>query len=119
MDSQQAFLTHVELTDVERKSLATLTATPAYEALLKLMHGEVVKAETEHFKAFRDSALFERLGLIAVAQRLFMERIEKEVQQQTETEFETRQAAAEEKKFADAMAKPTFHSIVEAISPTE
>jgi hypothetical protein len=115
MDTQQAFLNHIDLTTEEKASLSSLLHTRPYNALLKLMHGEVVKAETEHYKAYRDPVLFDRLGQIAVAMRLFMERIETEVQHQVSEVLEKQKQDAVAAKMAE-VKNPTFGSIAEAIS---
>ena len=73
---------HKEFTQVETQMLADLANMPHYQILLSLMEGEVERGETDHFKAYKQKEEFERLGLIAVAQRLFFERIQFEVEHQ-------------------------------------
>ena len=71
---------HVAFTSVQIQQLAQLTQMPVYEALLLLIEGEVEKSETDHFRAYLDPEKFTRLGLIAVANRIQFERIQKEMQ---------------------------------------
>ncbi|SRR6266568_629247 len=74
----------LELTPQDKVTLAQFNNSPAHQVMLKLMAGEVEKAETDHFKKWQDEALFERSGLFAVAMRVFLERLQAEIQRQVE-----------------------------------
>jgi len=73
---------HKDFTMNEVQMLADLAGMPHYQILLRLMEGEVERGETDHMKAYKDKELFERTGLIAVAQRIFFERVQKEIEHQ-------------------------------------
>lgn len=73
---------HKEFTMAETQMLADLANMPHYQILLLLMEGEVERGETEHMRAYKNKEEFERTGLVAVAQRIFYERIQKEVEHQ-------------------------------------
>ena len=73
---------HKEFTVAEMQMLADLANMPHYQILLSLMEGEVERGETEHMRAYKDKEEFERTGLVAVAQRIFFERVQKEIETQ-------------------------------------
>lgn len=73
---------HREYTMGEIQLLSALAGMPHYQVLLKLMEGMCEIAETEHFRQFNDKEKFDRSGMIAVAQRVFFERVQKEVEYQ-------------------------------------
>jgi len=91
---------HKDFTQNEVQLLADLANMPHYQVLLRLMEGEVERGETDHFKAYKQKEEFERLGLIAVAQRIFFERIQKEVEHQKQEllDFLEEQQASEQLK---------------------
>lgn len=70
---------HLGLTAGEKFVLARFFASQDWQVFVKLAMGEIEKAETEHFQAWKDKEAFERTGLVAVAQRLFLERLDKEI----------------------------------------
>ena len=119
MRAEDAFLNHIELTDAEQQLLATLPGMPAYQVFIKLMEAEIIKAETDHFRAYADKEAFERTGLIAVAMRLLFERSQKEVARQLEAQLAGQRAAQIEKRQEEVAKNPTFDSILEMVSPSE
>jgi hypothetical protein len=74
----------LKLTPGDKVILANFYSSPAYAVIMKLMEGEVEKAETDHLKSWRDEVLFQRTGIFAVAMRIFMERVQMEVNRQVE-----------------------------------
>jgi len=74
----------LKLTPGDKVVLANFYSSPAYAVLLKLMEGEIEKAETGHFKKWQDQDLFQRSGIFCVAMRTFMERLQTEIQRQVE-----------------------------------
>lgn len=72
-------MNHIPFTESEIQMLVELAQMPHYQILLRLMHGEVEKAETQHFQNYLDQQKFDRLGVVAVSMRIFLERIQKEV----------------------------------------
>jgi hypothetical protein len=75
---------HLALNANEKLILARFAASQEYNVFLKLAMGEIEKAETEHFQSWKNKELFERSGLIAVAQRLFLERLGSEIRHQVD-----------------------------------
>lgn len=74
----------IQLTPQDKVTLVQFYHTRAYAVVLKLMEGEITKAETEHFKKWRNKEEFERTGVFAVAMRTFYERIQTEINRQVE-----------------------------------
>jgi len=73
---------HKDFTLNEVQMLADLAGMSHYQILLRLMEGEVERGETDHMRAYKNKEEFERTGLIAVAQRIFFERVQKEIEHQ-------------------------------------
>lgn len=91
---------HIELTPNEKLILAQWYGTPAYEVFLKLAEAEIEKAETRHFQAWQSTEMFNRFGVIAVAMRIFFERIQAEANfQMQEFSGEVAYALQEEDAF--------------------
>lgn len=96
----------LQLTDNEKVALANWAGSNEYKVFLRLAEGIIEADETKHFKCWKDKEVFERTGLVAVAQRIFFERLQKEVNVQLEefqgeleflkTEQETSIASPEE-----------------------
>lgn len=99
--SQVERLQHIEFNSTEKSLLASGSTSPFYQLILRLMEGEIEKAETEHFRAYRDREQFDRLGVVAVAMRIFFERVQTEIDYQRDEYFgevEQQQADEELKK---------------------
>ena len=75
---------NIELTPQDKVTLVQFYHSNNYQVVLKLMEGEITKAETDHFKRWRDKDEFERTGLLAVSMRIFFERIQTEINRQVE-----------------------------------
>ena len=75
---------HRDFTMQEMQYLSQLAELPHYQVLLKLMEGICERAETEHFQEWKNREAFDRTGATAVAQRIFFERVQKEVLYQKE-----------------------------------
>lgn len=75
---------NLKLTPQEMVVLANFIGSPAHAVFLKLVQGEIEKAETAHFRAWKDEAEFQRTGLFAVAMRIAIERLQTEMSRQIE-----------------------------------
>jgi hypothetical protein len=87
----------LRLTPGELVLLVQGATSPFYQVLMKLAEGELEKLETAHFKCWKDEAEFQRTGLLAVAARIFLERLGQEVQRQAD-EFASEIAFVKQKK---------------------
>lgn len=87
----------LKLTPQDKVILAQFANSPAHAVFLKLAEGEIEKAETAHFKVWKDEAEFQRSGIFAVAMRVFLERLSAEIQRQVE-EFSGEVQFAKQKK---------------------
>lgn len=74
----------LKLTPSEQVILTQWVNSPAYAVFVKLVEGEIEKAETFHFQKWQDKEMFERTGLFAVAMRIGFERVQKEMQRQVD-----------------------------------
>lgn len=70
---------HLVITGGESVIASRLPNSPEYNFILRIMEGEIEKLETEHMRTWKDEKLFERTGLIAVAARMFYERVQVEI----------------------------------------
>ena len=70
---------HLTLTSSEAVIVARLPNSLEYNVILRIMEGELEKMETSHMQNYLDKDLFERTGLMAVAARMFYERIQHEI----------------------------------------
>jgi hypothetical protein len=68
-----------ELTPNEKLLLVQWGSSKEYDVFLKLSESIITRAETFHFKNWGNHEAFERTGLIAVAMRIFYERLQKEI----------------------------------------
>ena len=87
----------LQLTPQDKVILAQFANSPAHAVFLKLAEGEIEKAETDHFKTWKDKKEFQRTGIFAVAMRIFLERLSAEIQRQVE-EFSGEVEFAKQKK---------------------
>lgn len=74
----------LQLTENEKVMLVNWAHSAEYSVFLRLAEALIEADETKHFQLWRDKEAFERTGLVAVAQRLFFERLQKEVNTQFE-----------------------------------
>lgn len=72
------------LSENERLSLVNWATSTEYKVFLRLAEAIIEVDETSHLKAWRDKEAFERTGLVAVAERIFFERLQKEINTQYE-----------------------------------
>lgn len=77
----------LQLTENEKVMLANWARSAEYNIFLRLAEAIIEVNETKHFQLWKDKEVFERTGLVAVAQRDFFEQLQKEVNKQYE-EFE-------------------------------
>lgn len=75
----QERLSAIDLTDLQKSDLVRMAHGSEYEALLTLIESIVIISETEHFRAWKEPAMFERTGLVAVAERMLFEKIQKRI----------------------------------------
>lgn len=87
----------VALTPSEKIELVQWSTSKSYEVFLKLAESVITISETRHFQSYKDRELFERTGLIAVAQRMFFEALQKTVAVQY-AEFKGEMAFAKQQK---------------------
>lgn len=66
----------------EKLSLVNWATSTEYKIFLRLAESIIERSETSHLRTWKDKEAFERTGLVAVAQRLFFERLQKEVNNQ-------------------------------------
>ena len=74
----------LQLSSDEKLVLVNWAISQEYVLWLKLAEGIIEKAETAHFQTWKDKDTFERTGIMAVAQRIFFERLQHEVKSQVE-----------------------------------
>jgi len=72
----------LQLTDTEKVMLASWARSTEYSVFLRLAEAIIEVTETKHFQLWKDKEVFERTGLVAVAQRDFFEQLQKEVNTQ-------------------------------------
>ena len=98
---------HIRLSHAEAAVVSRLPNSTEYNAILRIMEGEIEKLETEHMKSWRDKELFERTGLIAVSARAFYERFQIEINYHS-SEFRGEEAAAELDRAVKEMSPEEF-----------
>ena len=72
----------LELNPNQKVMLVNWAKSAEYDVFLTLSEGIIEQQETAHFQVWKDKESFERTGLVAVAMRLFFERLQKEVNHQ-------------------------------------
>ena len=70
---------HVSLSPNAMAIVSQLPNSPVYDTILRIMEGELEKLETEHLKHWKNTEVFDRTGLVAVAARIFYENVQKEI----------------------------------------
>jgi hypothetical protein len=107
MEFDEGFLQHpapgldvqdtVTLTASEKLELVQWASSTTYRVFLKLAEGVIEISETRHLQSWQDSDKFQRTGLVAVAQRMFFEALQKTVAVQY-AEFKGEMAFAKQQK---------------------
>ena len=98
---------HLALSHAEAAVVSRLPNSTEYNAILKIMEGEIEKLETEHMQNWKDKDLFERTGLVAVAARTLYERFQIEINFHS-SEFRGNEAGAELDKAVEEMSPEEF-----------
>lgn len=98
---------HLVLSHTEMAVVSRLPNSTEYNAILRIMEGEIEKLETEHMQAWRDKELFERTGLIAVSARAFYERFQQEINYHSQ-EFQGNQEALQVTQQVEQMTPEEF-----------
>ena len=70
---------HLVINRDESAIASRLPNSPDYNFILRVAEGELQKLETAHLKTWADKEMFERTGLMAVAARVFFERLQNEI----------------------------------------
>ncbi|MGH7744524.1 MAG: hypothetical protein ACREQ5_06855 [Candidatus Dormibacteria bacterium] len=94
---------HLPLSYAELSILAQAPNSQFYNVVLRVMEGELEKLETEHMAQWKEKEKFERSGLVAVAARVFYERIQREINFHV-SEFMGNEEARQEEEKAKQMS---------------